>query len=205
MPKAYELPASGEPFDPERFKLGAPCKRNHIHADGLTLRYAKRGHCVQCENDRALRYRNRCKDTDPDYHAKARARMAHKRATDLATRLYGRAQAKARKVARIGGSPSHLSRTQLWRRWCDFEHACAYCGASVDLQVEHVVPISKGGEHHLGNIVPACHRCNSSKRSKDARTWYMAQPFYEPWRWHNIQAILNKSKPTSEQINLFAS
>ena len=124
--------------------------------------------------------------------------------TDIKYRLYHRAKAKARKVAQRGGTPFHLSPTQLWRRWCDFDHCCAYCGASGDLQVEHVVPISKGGEHHLGNIVPACHRCNSSKSSKDAHTWYRAQPFYEPWRWHNIQSILNKSKPMAEQISLFA-
>jgi len=272
MPKAYELPAPGEPFDPEVFKLGQPCKRNHIHTDGLTLRKCNGGQCIICSRIDSLERQQRLRQ-DPEYNRKRAAHVAEKRRregrpsrakrseewhalrrlhaainragkcrsvaqlvyqqqldywrdhpadrlavvreqakhrarwqhmTDTSYRLYHRAKSKARKVAQRGGAPLHLSPAQLWRRWCDFDQCCAYCGASGDLEVEHVVPISKGGEHHLGNIVPACHRCNSNKRSKDAWSWYKAQPFYEDWRWHNIESILNKSKPMAEQINLFA-
>jgi 5-methylcytosine-specific restriction endonuclease McrA len=272
MPKAYELPAPGEPFDPEIFKLGQPCKRNHIHADGFTLRWRKHKTCCLCARIDSYERQQRLRQ-DPEYNRKRAEYIAEKRKregrpsrakhsdgwhslrrlhaaikragkyptvsqlvrqeqlrhwrehpadraqylkdeairksrwlfmTSLEHRLYHRAKSKARKVAQRGGTPHHLSPTQLWRRWCDFDHSCAYCGASGDLEVEHVVPISKGGEHHLGNIVPACHRCNSSKLSKDAWSWYKAQPFYEDWRWHNIKSILNKSKPMTQQINLFA-
>ena len=133
--------------------------------------------------------------------AKHQARWRHM--TDPSYRLYHRAKSKARKVAQRGGTPTPLSPTHLWQHWCRFEHCCAYCGCSGDLEIEHVVPISKGGQHHLGNIVPACTRCNSSKRSNDALLWYKAQPFYEPWRWHNIQSILDKCKPREHQTNLF--
>jgi 5-methylcytosine-specific restriction endonuclease McrA len=122
--------------------------------------------------------------------------------TEAAYRLYHRAKSKARKVAQKGGTPFHLPPSHLMRQWGEFGHRCAYCGASGDLEVEHVIPISKGGEHHLGNIVPACHRCNSSKRSKDAHDWYKAQPFYKESQWQKIQAILNKGKPTAFQIPL---
>jgi hypothetical protein len=88
------------------------------------------------------------------------------------------------------------------RRWGEFNHACAYCGATGDLQIEHVVPISNGGEHHLGNIVPACHRCNSSKRSQDAHQWFASQSFYSAERWQVIQALLLKSKPQTTQLPL---
>jgi len=278
MPKAYELPAPGQPFDPELFRLGQPCKRNHIHADGLTLRWRKHKTCCLCARIDALERQQRLRQ-DPEYKRKRAEYVAEKRKlegresrskhgkpynpvgdietrlmrrairlagrlpsvarlvydqqqqhwincpedrkafvrirarehqrwkfmTSVEHRLYHRAKSKARKVAQRGGTPLHLSPTQLWRRWCDFNHACAYCGTCGDLEIEHVVPISKDGEHHLGNIVPACHRCNSSKASKDAHTWYRSQPFYEPWRWHNIQSILNKSKPMTDQMSLFAS
>lgn len=275
MPKAYELPASGEPFDPQLFKLGAPCKRNHIHADGLTLRWARRGQCCICDRIDALERQQRLRQ-DPEYNRKAAQQLAEKRKlngrqsrskhglpyaprpdsctlamrrsirlagrlptvaelvslqqseywqehpsayeqhkrdrardrarwrhmTDIAYRLYYRAKSKARKVAQRGGTPHHLTPSHLLRRWGDFNHTCAYCGASGDLQVEHVVPISKGGEHHLGNIVPACHRCNSSKRDHDAHQWFSSQIFYSQSQWDRIQSLLRKSRPTTTQLPL---
>ena len=46
---------------------------------------------------------------------------------------------------------------------------CHYCGARCEefLEVEHVVPLSKGGSHTASNIVPACMPCNRSKGAKD--------------------------------------
>lgn len=122
--------------------------------------------------------------------------------TDPSYRLYHRAKSKARKVAQRGGTPTHLSPTHLWRHWSKFDHCCAYCGCSGDLEVEHVVPISKGGEHHLGNIVPACHRCNSNKGRKDALQWYKTLAYYSEARWHKIQSVLEQSRPTAQQLTL---
>lgn len=54
----------------------------------------------------------------------------------------------------------------------EFSHACAYClRQDVKLTMDHVVPISKGGAHTVGNIVPACKSCNSKKR--DRSIFYM--------------------------------
>jgi len=36
---------------------------------------------------------------------------------------------------------------------------CVYCGESRVRRWDHVVPVTKGGETVLGNIVPACARC----------------------------------------------
>lgn len=41
---------------------------------------------------------------------------------------------------------------------------CAYCGTLPDrITMDHVIPISKGGNHTASNIVPACGPCNSAK------------------------------------------
>jgi 5-methylcytosine-specific restriction endonuclease McrA len=52
-----------------------------------------------------------------------------------------------------------------------FEHKCAYCGAYTDLVIEHAIPINreKLGEHRLGNLIPSCKACNTSKAGKDFR------------------------------------
>jgi len=31
---------------------------------------------------------------------------------------------------------------------------------------EHRIPLSRGGTHHPSNMLPACGRCNSSKRNR---------------------------------------
>ena len=120
--------------------------------------------------------------------------------TDHSFRLYHRSKSKGRKAKQRGSTALMLTPDQLWRRWVEFGHQCAYCGADGDLHIEHVIPISKGGEHHLGNIVPACQRCNYSKRSAPVEEWYRAQPFFTEERWQTIQAALAKSRPTTEQL-----
>ena len=49
---------------------------------------------------------------------------------------------------------------------------CAYCGVEGDnLSMDHVVPVAKGGGHRIGNFVPACQSCNSSKSDKLLIEW----------------------------------
>lgn len=51
-------------------------------------------------------------------------------------------------------------------------HKCAYCGCSgVQLTQDHIVPLSKGGRHSIGNLLPACQSCNSSKGSRLLIQW----------------------------------
>jgi 5-methylcytosine-specific restriction endonuclease McrA len=48
-----------------------------------------------------------------------------------------------------------------------FGHCCAYCKRRMErLTQDHVIPISKGGWHFSGNIVPACRSCNSLKHTR---------------------------------------
>lgn len=43
---------------------------------------------------------------------------------------------------------------------------CAYCETTETLSVDHVVPLSRGGLHEVGNLVVACRSCNSSKKDR---------------------------------------
>lgn len=49
--------------------------------------------------------------------------------------------------------------------------ACARCGSSGDIHVDHIVPISRGGAHREGNLQPLCSRCNMSKGNKLMSEW----------------------------------
>ena len=51
-----------------------------------------------------------------------------------------------------------------------FDRRCAYCMSHESvcgrLHQEHVVPVSRGGEHSSDNVVPACRSCNFRKHTK---------------------------------------
>lgn len=50
---------------------------------------------------------------------------------------------------------------------------CSYCRQKSDkLQMDHVVPVSKGGSHNAENITPACPSCNQSKGNKSLLTFF---------------------------------
>ena len=48
---------------------------------------------------------------------------------------------------------------------------CAYCGSHKVQRWDHLVLIKEGGETVLGNMVPACARCDDSKRHLPFEEW----------------------------------
>ena len=62
-----------------------------------------------------------------------------------------------------------------WRAMLNrHRHRCAYCGSGGKLEMDHVIPISRGGRHALANILPACRACNSSKSAKYLSEWRLS-------------------------------
>lgn len=48
---------------------------------------------------------------------------------------------------------------------------CFYCGAFGKQTLDHVIPVSRGGAHSIGNLVTACKSCNSSKQAHTIMEW----------------------------------
>lgn len=73
-------------------------------------------------------------------------------------------------AAVLRGAESELTQQQ-WEFILEFYgNRCAYTGQSnngVPLQLEHVLPLSQGGLHALGNVVPALPEINQRKFTKD--------------------------------------
>ena len=60
-----------------------------------------------------------------------------------------------------------------WRQLVrHYRHRCAYCGGNQDgIHMDHVIPLSRGGRHAIGNVLPACQGCNLSKGAKLVAEW----------------------------------
>jgi 5-methylcytosine-specific restriction endonuclease McrA len=43
---------------------------------------------------------------------------------------------------------------------------CRKCGSLTNIQIDHIIPLSRGGRHSVGNLQPLCRSCNASKGSK---------------------------------------
>jgi len=51
---------------------------------------------------------------------------------------------------------------------------CYWCNCKIkenDLNIDHYIPISKGGKHTISNLVASCSKCNLDKRAKDPQEY----------------------------------
>jgi len=92
---------------------------------------------------------------------------AHRLAHPEAKRKY---QA-VRRVRKLGNGvyqilPKEINRLLL--------SPCTHCGLRENITLDHIIPISRGGRHSVGNLQPLCKPCNSSKNSKTIMEWRVA-------------------------------
>lgn len=77
---------------------------------------------------------------------------------------------------------------------------CAYCGDRDSITMDHFIPVKSGGQHTLGNGVPCCFPCNSSKRNHEAYAWMISKhgpvavaSFNRYLEWRRARKILDRS------------
>lgn len=51
------------------------------------------------------------------------------------------------------------------------QQPCAYCGATENITIDHIIPLARGGKHEATNLAPACLSCNSSKCDRLLSEW----------------------------------
>jgi len=82
-------------------------------------------------------------------------------------------------------------------------HICAYCGghfAELDLTVEHILPVSRGGRHEWTNVVTACRSCNTRKGSRRPEEAHMPL-LYVPYAvCRNEGFILSNRRILADQM-----
>ena len=67
------------------------------------------------------------------------------------------------KILEVGGTIT----TEEWKAVVEkYGPACLCCKEIRALTMDHVIPVSEGGPHVIGNVQPLCLNCNSSKGTK---------------------------------------
>ena len=139
-------------------------------------RKGKHSSCAKCCSARNARWRKNnpekqkksTRESSKKYYwgnheaSKLRAKAANSRYKKSHPEV-GRQSEHRRRVRKIGNGvfkiiPKDLQRLQ--------RTPCQECGTMKKLTIDHVVPISKGGTHSIGNLQSLCLSCNTSKKNK---------------------------------------
>ncbi|UFA52005.1 RNA-guided endonuclease IscB [Deinococcus radiophilus] len=64
-------------------------------------------------------------------------------------------------------------RAYLMHKW---EGKCAYCQKEGSLEVEHLVPRSRGGSNRISNLIMSCRKCNEAKGAQHLEAFLKRKP-----------------------------
>lgn len=107
------------------------------------------------------------------YQSKARRLRVKSDPKYIEQRKFSRKSKKARdRYRKKFNTPAdcHTITLSEWRSLIRvYGGKCFYCKSvpSGPIEQDHWIPLSKGGEHTMENIVPACNDCNRRKQARD--------------------------------------
>ena len=107
----------------------------------------------ESQRERAVDYRSR--------NPEKRKEWAQKN-PEKQTAIYARRSFQVRGGERFAVSLKELAKMYAGK--------CSYCGSPA-AHIDHIIPLSRGGQHRIGNLTPACASCNLSKGSKFLMEW----------------------------------
>ena len=163
---------------------GKPCINGHV-----AVRFTLNGSCRVCANKKCAEWGEKNKERRLEYYKKYRdgnRELLRARGADYRQRnpekiaqkqrkwnqankekrcVYARETAHKRRAYKANVI-SDLTRDQIQNIVDMQKGKCAFCKKSTKLTVDHIVPLSKGGENSKRNIQMLCGPCNMSKGAK---------------------------------------
>lgn len=161
--------------------IGTLCKRDHKHeGKPKSLRLFPSGHCLECHNMLNQLWANR--NAEKMNKSRKNWRVNNQQQTAEYYREY---KAENREKIRTKDAKRRATKKQALvipftdSEWLkkyrhQFQGCCAYCQQRISfaaLSQDHLIPLVKGGEHSLRNLIPACKSCNCSKHDSDVFEW----------------------------------
>jgi hypothetical protein len=181
--------------DVERMKVCKECRKidsKNYRDKSLDKRLAYNREYVARNREKFLDYLHEYYATHGKEREEYRARSAAHRAETNA-RIYRENKEERSRLIKIWRSENkdkilhYAKKHNAFKRGseiCDFTNKqwsemiascdgrCVYCGKESDrLEQDHILPVSRGGNHTKDNIVPCCKSCNSSKKNKKLDEW----------------------------------
>jgi len=145
---------------------------------------------------KAVEYTRQWKIDNPDRrkHNDAAYRERNREALRAKGRDYDRShpiERKARKHVYLGrkyGADGSYTAAEIRRLIAAYDNKCAYCSVPLDrVELDHRIPLTRGGTNYIDNLVPACRRCNASKNDRTEEEFRAPNP---------LKRIIVKRDPT---------
>lgn len=90
---------------------------------------------------------------------------------------------------------------QIKQRMAFFGNCCAYCNGPYE-EVDHVIPLSRGGTNWPANLRPACSHCNRKKRNQIAQQWKNVVGVGDQPKFANCRVGRSKHARLSQETRL---
>jgi len=194
MNTALRCPPDAQPFgcpsawtsSPEGFAIGVAMKQcrkcgrilpvSEFYVDS-TMADGLRGFCKKCWCDYNRAYRQAHKEEERADGRKYR--QSHKEETRASHRAYnqahpevGRASTHQRRARKLAVGYEHIDDRLVFEQ---AGYRCQLCGRKTRLDfnrdhplypnLDHIIPLFRGGSHTWGNVQCLCHECNSRKQT----------------------------------------
>lgn len=138
--------------------------REHLKVYGKLWKAAHPGKCKEHRRKYDVEHR----EQSNEWHKKWKAKHPEKRKEFDRKWLIKHPEKvteyNQRRLARKANAKGNGVTSKQWKEvkssYCSL---CAYCGQRRLLEMDHIVPLSKGGQHDIDNIAPACRPCNAHK------------------------------------------
>lgn len=198
------LPFGGADLPEPAVKECTACGQTKALEDFSPKKGGRLGRAAQCKPCRAARNAERRQDpavreeerqyfrryraqrrSDPEYKAKERAQQRQYNQTPerkAAQRLY----AHRRRALLYSAETDGHTFDQLLDYWVDElgVTGCADCMRPLDdgFEIDHIVPLARGGADTMENKLPLCPDCHGSKLDRDPYAFYADRyPSLAPW------------------------
>ncbi|MGV9141769.1 MAG: HNH endonuclease [Promethearchaeota archaeon] len=110
--------------------------------------------------------RDRIKEYNQKYHNSEKGKIKYLRHNHL-------------RLSKNFGNEFKLDKEEI-KEIYNRDKKCVYCGEKNNLELDHIVPLNKGGKSLFNNYVVCCRRCNPSKADKNVFKWCEEQKIEVP-------------------------